>query len=75
MATLSITKTISAAHLARAIPALKYKLELPAGATNQQVQDAWVDYVGRDLIAIVKDYERATASKTAADAVTDIGLT
>ena len=75
MATIAISKTISAAHLARAVPALKAHFGLPATATNAQVLAEWEKMVLAQLKGIVKSYEASIAAKTSTDAVTEIDLT
>lgn len=75
MATIAISRTVSAAHLTRAVAALRSKFALPVSATNADVQAAWEASVWAGLIGIVKDYERQQAAQTAADAITEIGLT
>lgn len=74
MATISISKTISAEHLARAIPALKAHFGLPDSATNNQVLAEWDKMVTAELRGIVKDYEARLAAKSASEAVTEISL-
>ena len=75
MPALTISKTISAAHLARALPALKAHFGLPATATNVQVMAEWEKMVLAQLKGIVRTYEASEASKTATDGVTEIELT
>lgn len=74
MATISFSKTISAAHLTRVITAAKAKYGMP-DATNAQVQAAWEQEVWAGLVGMVKVYEQQQAAKAAADAITDIALT
>lgn len=75
MATITITRTISAPHLARAVTALRAHYGLPASATGAQVQAAWETESFARLKGIVKDYERRLAADSAADAVSEIDLT
>lgn len=75
MATITITRTISAGDLARTVAALRAHFGMPAAATGAQVQAEWEKMAFAELRGIVKRYEQDAAAKTAADAVADIALT
>ena len=75
MATLTYTRTISAAHLNRMVAALKPYFGLPADASNATVQAAWEAMVSAQLKGIIKQFERDAAAKTATDTIVDVDLT
>ena len=83
MATLTLTatgvtarsKTIQSADLTRVLAAMKIKFNLPGGATNQQVFDAFADWTFDQLKAATLMQERTAAETAAKVAVPDIPLT
>lgn len=75
MATITITREITAPHLTRAQTALKDHFGLPSNATNTQILAAWEQSVWSGLIGLVKGYEAKVAKDAAAAGVTEISLT
>lgn len=74
MATLTITRTISAGDLTRVIAALKSHYGMP-NATNAQLQKEWEVRTFAALKGLVKDHERGEAAKSATNGVSEITLT
>lgn len=74
MATLTFTRTISAAHLGRVVAALQANYGMPS-ASAAAIQTEWESRVTADLIGAVKQYEQGVAAKSATDAITDVALT
>jgi microcystin degradation protein MlrC len=69
------SKTIAAGDLTRVLNAMKAKFNLPGGATNQQIFDAFADWIFDQLKNATLLHERTTASDTAVVGVADIPLT
>lgn len=72
---LTRSKTISAGDVTRVTDAMKIKFGLPVGATNQQVFDAFGDWMFGLMKTEVLMQEREAVARTARAAVTDIPLT
>lgn len=72
---LTRSKTISAGDVTRLTSAMKAKFSLPAGATNQQIFDAFGDWVFARMKEEILRYEQEVATNVARQGVPDIPLT
>lgn len=72
---LTRSKTIAAGDVTRLTSAMKAKFGLSVGATNQQIFDAFGDWVFARMKEEILQYEREVATNTARQGVPDIPLT
>jgi hypothetical protein len=68
------SKTISAGDLTRLVAAEKVGLGLSAGATDQQVFDAWAEDIYRLEKERIRTAERRSAEAAAISQISDIAL-
>lgn len=75
MATITMTKTISAGDLTRAVAALRARYGMSESATNGQIQAEFEKEVWARLKGLVLDYEANAAAAVAKAAIEEITLT
>lgn len=73
--TMTRAKTVTGAHLVRAIAAMRVFLNRPAQDTDTQVLEAWADSVFQRTKERVRDVELVVAEAASKASVTDIELT